>query len=89
MDAQTLSDLGYTLFNVDENKKPVYNGYGIPDWTKMDHTALKNRIDFKKEMFGLRLGKQGNHKYILSLDFDCCKKVNGSYVCCDDTIALL
>ena len=89
MDAKTLSDEGYTLFNVDDTKKPVHQGFGIVDWIKMPHNELKKRIDFSKEMFGMRLGKQGNGKYILSLDFDCCKKVNGSYVTCDETVALL
>ncbi len=89
MTAKELSNEGYTLFNVDATKKPVYNGFGIVDWIKMPHNDLKKRINFNKEMFGMRLGKQGNNKYILSLDFDCCKKVNGSYVTCDKTIELL
>jgi len=55
----------------------------------MPHNDLKKRIDFSKEMFGMRMGKQGNGKHILSLDFDCCKKVNGSYVTCDKTVELL
>ena len=89
MTAKELSDDGYTLFNVDAKKKPVYNGFGIVDWIKMPHNDLKKRINFNKEMLGMRLGKQGNGKHILSLDFDCCKKVNGSYVTCDKTIELL
>lgn len=88
MDAKTLSDEGYTLFNVDDTKKPVYNGFGIVDWMKMSHKDLKRRINFNKEMFGMRLGKQGNNKYILSLDFDCCKKVTGQYVEDKSTIDL-
>lgn len=89
MSAKTLSDNGYTLFNVDDTKKPVYSGFGIVDWINMPHNELKKRIDFNKEMFGMRLGKQGNQKYILSLDFDCCKKVNGEYIKCQETIDLL
>ena len=89
MDAKTLSDNGYTLFNVDDTKKPVHQGFGIVDWINMPHNELKKRIDFNKEMFGLRLGKQGNNKYILSLDFDCCKKVNGKYINCQETSDLL
>ncbi len=89
MDAKTLSDNGYTLFNVDDTKKPVYNGFGIVDWMKMSHNDLKKRIDFNKEMYGMRLGKQGNKKYILSLDFDCCKKVDGKYVEDQTSIDLL
>lgn len=88
MDAKTLSDEGYTLFNVDDNKKPVYNGFGIVDWMKMSHKDLKRRTNFNKEMFGMRLGKQGNDKYILSLDFDCCKKIKGQYVEDQTTIDL-
>ena len=89
IEAQTLSKNGYTLFNVDTQKKPVYNGFGIVDWPKMSHNDLKKRIDFSKEMFGMRLGKQGNGKYILSLDFDCCKKVDGGYIHCEETSDLL
>jgi len=89
IEAQTLSKNGYTLFNVDTQKKPVYNGFGIVDWMKMPHNDLKRRIDFSKEMFGMRLGKQGNGKYILSLDFDCCKKVDGGYIHCEETSDLL
>ena len=89
MDAKTLSDNGYTLFNVDDTKKPVYNGFGIVDWMKMPHNDLKKRIDFNKEMYGMRLGKQGNKKLILSLDFDCCKKVDGKYIKCEETSDLL
>ena len=89
MDAQTLSKEGYTLFNVDEKKLPVSNGFGIVNWNKMSHKDLVKKIDFNKEMFGMRLGKQGNNKYILSLDFDCCKKVDGEYVEDKSTLDLL
>jgi len=90
MTAKELSDDGYTLFNVDSKKLPVYNGFGIKGWNNMSHNDLKKRINFSKEMFGMRMGKQGNGKHILSLDFDCCKKVKGSasYIPCEETADL-
>lgn len=89
MDAKTLSNNGYTLFNVNDKKLPSYNGYGIREWSTMSHNDLKKRINFDKKMFGMRMGEQGNKKHILSLDFDCCKKIKGNYVTCKETDELL
>jgi len=88
-DIKTLTNNGYTLFNVNKNKTPFHNGFPIKDWNSLTHDELKQKLDINSKMFGMRLGKQGNGKHILSLDFDCCKKVNGSYVNCDKTIELL
>ena len=90
MDANTLSQNGYTLFNVNEKKLPSSNGFGIKKWDAMSHNELKKRINFNNKMFGMRMGVQGNKKHILSLDFDCCNKNDkGEYETCEETVDLL
>ena len=90
MDAKTLSQNGYTLFNVNEKKLPSSNGFGIKKWDAMSHNELKKRINFNNKMFGMRMGVQGNKKHILSLDFDCCNKNDkGEYETCEETVDLL
>jgi len=90
MDANTLSQNGYTLFNVNEKKLPSSNGFGIKKWDAMSHNELKKRINFNNKMFGMRMGVQGNKKHILSLDFDCCNKNDeGEYKTCEETVDLL
>ena len=75
---KTLVKANYTLFNVDETKAPCHRGKKMSGWNDMPHDELikKIELDNNNNKFGLRLGKQGNGKNILSLDFDCCYKVN-------------
>jgi len=101
---KTLVDSGYTIMNVRKHdlkingktlsaKSPINSkAFGIKDWDKMLHSELVSMCDYNKPYkfgFGIRLGKQQNNKLILSLDFDCCKKIDGEYVDCYETINLL
>ncbi len=85
-DIKTLTNNGYTLFNVNKNKTPFHNGFPIKDWNSLTHDELKQKLDINSKMFGMRMGVQGNGKRILSLDFDCCKKTkDGHYIRCKET----
>ena len=101
---QTLVENGYTIMNVRTKdlkingkvfsaKSPINsNAYGIKGWEQMVHSELVGMCDYNKPYkygFGIRLGKQQNDKLILSLDFDCCKKIDDQYVDCYETINLL
>jgi len=81
----------YTLFNVDETKAPCHNGEKLLEWNDMPHDKLIKKLDLNNNKIGMRLGLQGNGKYILSLDFDCCSKdkETGLYYDCQETIDLL
>ena len=88
-DIATLTKLGYTIFNVNKQKAPVHNGVRMMGWNKMPHDELTKKLDINSNMFGMRMGIQGNKKHILSLDFDCCKKQDdGTYIYCKDTAEL-
>ena len=66
----------YTIYNVGDDKKPCNgcSGFGIPDWQNWEHNEFKKCHNNKETRWGMRMGKQGNGKFILSLDFDCCGK---------------
>lgn len=86
MDIKRLSLDGYNILNVNSNKQPVCkNGNKLSNWTTLTQPQLTEGTDFDSCMYGIRCGKQGNNKYILSLDFDCCKKKEGEYVDCQET----
>ena len=89
-DIATLTKLGYTIFNVNKQKAPVHNGVRMMGWNKMPHDELTKKLDINSNMFGMRMGIQGNGKHILSLDFDCCKKMEDGtgYIYCGSTEAL-
>ena len=52
-DIATLTKNGYTIFNVNKNKTPSHNGYGIKDWNKMPHDELTKKLDVNDKMFGI------------------------------------
>jgi len=81
----------YTLYNVNEKKAPCYQGKEMTGWNKMPHDELIKKLNLNNNKIGMRLGLQGNGKYILSLDFDCCSKDDetGIYHDCQETIDLL
>jgi len=86
MDLKRLSLDGYNILNVNGNKQPVCrNGNKLSNWTTLTQSVLAEGTDFNSSMFGIRCGQQGNDTYILSLDFDCCKKKDNNYVDCVDT----
>jgi len=74
-------------------KSPINSGGGgMKGWEKMPHDAIVAQSNYDEPYtvgFGIRLGKQENGKLILSLDFDCCKKIDGEYVDCYNTLKLL
>jgi hypothetical protein len=104
MTPKQLVEDGYTIMNVRTKeqkingrvlaaKSPINStGYGLKGWEKMPHDAIVAQSNYDEPYivgFGIRLGKQENGKLILSLDFDCCKKIDGEYVDCYETIGLL
>jgi phage/plasmid-associated DNA primase len=104
MTPKQLVEDGYTIMNVrtKEQKKngkilaaksPIKSsGYGMKGWEKMLHDVIVAQSNYDEPYnvgFGIRLGKQENGKLILSLDFDCCKKIDGDYVDCYETLKLL
>ena len=99
-----LVENGYTIMNertkefkcrgkVYPAKSPVNSdGIGMKKWESMPHDAIVAQSNYDEPYtlgFGIRLGEQKNGKLILSLDFDCCKKIDGEYVDCFETIGLL
>ena len=104
MTPKQLVEDGYTIMNV-RTKEQKWNGkilaakspinsrfYGLTGWEKMPHDVIVAQSNYDEPYnvgFGIRLGKQENGKLILSLDFDCCKKIDGEYVDCYETIGLL
>ena len=74
-------------------KSPINSrGGGMNGWEKLPHDAIVAQSNYDEPYtvgFGIRLGKQENGKLILSLDFDCCKKIDGEYVDCYETLKLL
>jgi hypothetical protein len=66
----------YILINTDINKSP--KGYssgecrGIKGWQKMSYNDLLKEHNYDSNLWGIRLGKQKNDKFIISLDFDIC-----------------
>ena len=98
-----LAEDGYTIMNVRttsitvngktrEAKSPIdRRAIGITGWEKLPHDALVAKMNYEEPYtlgFGIRLGEQGNKKLICSLDFDCCKKMDGEYFDCYETLKL-
>ena len=84
-----LVDYGYTIFSVGgkTTKQPLNrDGYGLQKWEHLSHSDIMKHINTKGKRFGLRTGRQGNDRYIGSLDWDCCgKKGQDGRMGCDYT----
>lgn len=84
-----LVDYGYTILSVGgkTTKAPLNcDGYGLMKWEHLSHSEIMKHINTKGKRFGLRTGKQGNDRYIASLDWDCCgKKGKDGRMGCDYT----
>ena len=84
-----LVDDGYTIMSVGgkTTKQPLNSsGYGLSEWETLPHSEIMKHINIKGKRFGLRTGKQGNDRYIASLDWDCCgKKGKEGRMGCDYT----
>ena len=48
-DIKTLTNNGYTLFNVNKNKTPFHNGFPIKDWNSLTHDELKQKLKSYKQ----------------------------------------
>lgn len=79
----------YCLFNVGLSKRPVnLYGNGLDDWETLPCDALRIHHNKNSMLWGLRTGLQGNGRYIMTLDFDCCGKPDkqtGQYKGCEYT----
>ena len=82
-----LSASGFTLFNVDETKRPINAlGYTLNGWSEMSAIDAQKEHNYNSSLWGIRAGLHSNNRYIMSLDFDCCgKSVNGVRVGCEYT----
>jgi hypothetical protein len=67
---------GFSLFNVDKvSKLPVKrDGNGMGSWQELPVAVLQKHHNMKSTLWGMRMGKQENGRYIMSLDFDTCGK---------------
>ena len=85
-----LAELGYTIMSVGgkTTKQPLNSGgYGLSEWENLPHKEIIRHLNKNGKRFGLRTGRQGNDRYIGSLDWDCCgnKGKDGQRVGCDYT----
>ena len=85
-----LAELGYTIMSVGgkTTKQPLNSsGYGLSEWENLPHKEIIRHLNKNGKRFGLRTGRQGNGRYIGSLDWDCCgnKGKDGQRVGCDYT----
>ena len=78
----------YNLFNVNIKKLPIdCNGINMTGWESKTYDELVKNHNYTKKLWGLRVGKQENGNFIISLDFDCCGKKDkeGARVGCEYT----
>lgn len=69
----TLISQQFALFNVGQNKLPAKrDGNGLNSWQELPVTVLQKHHNMKSNLWGMRMGKQENGRYIMSLDFDTC-----------------
>lgn len=61
----------YALLNVKETKAPVHK-----DWETKTADQLQREYNMNSRLWGMRMGKQDNGHYIMSLDFDACGKAD-------------
>jgi len=86
---RTLISQKFALFNVGKDKKPVNRyGNGMSSWSELSVDALKREHNMESNLWGMRMGKQENGRYIMTLDFDCCgeaDKTTGERMGCSYT----
>jgi phage/plasmid-associated DNA primase len=84
-----LVDYDYTIMSVGGQtiKQPLNrDGLGLKAWQRLPHSEIMKHFNDRSKRFGLRTGKQGNDRYIGSLDWDCCgKKGKDGRMGCDYT----
>jgi phage/plasmid-associated DNA primase len=84
-----LVDYDYTIMSVGgkTTKQPLNrDGLGLDAWQRLPHSEIMKHFNDRSKRFGLRTGKQGNDRYIASLDWDCCgKKGKDGRMGCDYT----
>ena len=87
-EVRNLINQGYAIFNIDETKAPVNkSGNKMNNWINLSNEELIKQHNYKSKLWGMKMGKQENGKYILSLDFDVCGKKDkeGNRVGCEET----
>ena len=74
---KALINQGFSLINVDENKKPIGNstsGYGLEDWTKLTYAECCEEHNYKVAGWGIKLGRHENGHRLVCFDFDIFRK---------------
>jgi len=83
-----LSAQGFTVFNVSEQKRPVNaNGFNMSNWESITAEEARAQHNYNSTLWGIRCGRHGNGRVIMSLDFDCCgqKDASGKRMGCQYT----
>jgi len=72
-----LVDERFFLFNVNDKKAPINKkGHAMPKWIELSFEQLCQEHNWNSLLWGMKMGKHENGRFILSIDFDCCGKKN-------------